>query len=103
MFKCPLGDCVSRENSVYLGLTTTTLSRRLTKQLNDSSSIVLHCKNHSIPKCKFQKIRVENTTIIAHKIDKLQLQIQEARHIKTKKTKINRIHFENSNNILKCL
>ena len=30
MFKCPLGDCVSKENSVYIGLTSTTLSRRLT-------------------------------------------------------------------------
>ena len=42
--------------------------------LNDSSSIAIHLKNHSIPKSKFQKILVENTTIIAYKIDKLQLQ-----------------------------
>ena len=32
-----------------------------------------------------QKILVENTTIIAHEIDKLRLQILEAVHIKTKK------------------
>ena len=37
MFKYPLGDCVSKENNVYVGLTTTTLSRRLTMHLNDSS------------------------------------------------------------------
>ena len=48
------------------------------------TSIALHLKTHSIPKSKFQKILVENT-IIAHKIDKLQLQIQEALHIKQKK------------------
>ena len=87
MFKCPLGDCVSKENNTYVGLATTTLSRRLTMHLNDSSSIALHLKTHSIPKSKFQKILVENTTIIAHKIDKLQLQIREALHIKTKNLK----------------
>ena len=41
MFKCPLGDCVPKENNAYVGLTTTTLSRQLTMHLNDSSSIIL--------------------------------------------------------------
>ena len=103
MFKCPFGDCVSKENSAYVGLTTTNLSGRLTMHLNDSSSIALHLKTHSIPKYKFRKILVENTTIIAHEIDKLRLQILEALHVKTKKPKINRINFENSDNVLKCL
>ena len=71
--------------------------------LNDSSSIALHLKTHSIPKCKFQKILVENTTIKAHEINKLRLQILEALYVKTKNPKINRINFENSNNVLKCL
>ena len=71
--------------------------------LNDSSSIALHLKTHSIPKSKFRKILVENTTIIAHKINKQRLQFLEALHIKTKKPKINRINFENSDNILKFL
>ena len=70
--------------------------------LNDSNSIAFHLKNHSIPKSKFRKILVENTTIIAHEIDKLWLQILKAQHIKTKKPKINRINFENSDNVLKC-
>ena len=39
--------------------------------LNDSSSIALHLKSHSIRKSKFRKILVENTTIIAHENDKL--------------------------------
>ena len=69
--------------------------------LNDSSSIDFHLKNHSIPKSKFRKILVENITILAHEIDKLRLQIQEALYIKTKTPKINRIDFENSDNILK--
>ena len=103
MFKCPLGDCVSNENNTYVGLTTTTLSRQLTMHLNDSSSLALYLKTHSIPKFKFRKILVENTTIITHEINKLQQQILEALHIKkTKKNRINRINFENKENILKC-
>ena len=104
MFICPLGDCVSNENNAYVGLTPTTLSRRLTMHLNDSSSIDLHLKTRSIPKSRFWKILIENTTIIAHEINKLRLQILEDLHMKTKqkKTKINRINFENSDNVLKC-
>ena len=52
--------------------------------LNDSSSIALHLKTHSIPKSKFRKILVENTTIIALEINKLRLQILETLHIKPK-------------------
>ena len=85
MFKCPLGDSASKENSAPVSLTTT-LSRQLTMHL-DSSSIALHLKTHSIPKSKFWKILVENTIIIAHKIDKLRLKIQEALLIKTKNLK----------------
>ena len=97
MFKYPLGGCVSKENSAYIGLTTTTLSRRLTMHLNDSSFIVLDLKTHSIPKSKFRKILVENTPIIAHEIDKLRLQILGAKNKKkTKQTQIYRINFENS-------
>ena len=55
MFKYLLGDCISKENSACVGLTATTLSRRLTMHLKDSSSIALHLKNHSIPKSKFRK------------------------------------------------
>ena len=83
MFKYHLGDSVSKENSAYVGLTTTTLPRRLTMHHNDSSSTALHLKTHSIPKSKFRKILVENTTIIAPEIDNLRLQILEALHIKT--------------------
>ena len=52
----------------------------------DSSSIALHLKIHSIRRSKFQNILAENTTITAPEIYKLRLQIQEALHIKTKKT-----------------
>ena len=72
---------------MYVGLTTTTLSRQLTMHLNDSSFISLHLKTHSIPKSKFQKILFEKTTIIAYKINKLQQQILEVLHIRTKNLK----------------
>ena len=71
--------------------------------LNDSGSIALHLKTHSIPKFKFLRILFENPTIIGYEINKLWLQILDALHIKTKKTpKINRNNIENSDNVLKC-
>ncbi len=48
-FKCLLGDCISENNNIYVGLTSTTLSRRLTMHLSDTSSIVQHLKKHSSP------------------------------------------------------
>ena len=84
MFKYPLGECVSNKNNMYVSLTTTTLSRRLTENLNDSCTIALHLKTPSISKSKFRKTLVENITIIAHEINKLRLQILEARHIRSK-------------------
>ena len=70
---------------------------------NDSNSIALHLENHSIPKSKFRKLLVENATITVHEIDKLWLQILEAQYMKTKRTKISWINFENSDNIFQCL
>ena len=55
--------------------------------LNDSSYISLHLKTYSIPKSKFRKILLENTTIIVLEIIKLRLQILEALHIKAKNKK----------------
>ena len=82
MFKCPMGNCFCNENNMYVGLTTMTLSRRLTIYRNDSRSIALHLKSHSIPNSKFRKILVEKTTTITREINKLRLQIIEAQHIK---------------------
>ena len=42
-FKCSLGDCIfENNNNIYVGLTSTTLSRRLTMHLSDTSSIAQH-------------------------------------------------------------
>ena len=43
-FKSPLGDCISDNNNIYVGLTSTTLSSRLTMHLFDTSSIAQHLK-----------------------------------------------------------
>ena len=48
-FKCPLGDCISDNNNTYVGLTSTTLSRRLTMPFSDTSSIAQLLKKHSCP------------------------------------------------------
>ena len=48
-FKCPLRDCISDNNNIYVGLTSTTLSRRLTMHLSDTSSIAQHLKKTFMP------------------------------------------------------
>ena len=45
-FKCPLGDCVSENNNIYVGLTINTVSRRLTTNLSNTSSIAQHFKKN---------------------------------------------------------
>ena len=54
-FKCPLGDCISDNNNIYVGLTSTTLSRRLTMHLSDSSSIAQHLKNIHAQQHNYEK------------------------------------------------
>ena len=74
-FKCPLGDCISDNNNIYVGLTSTTLSRRLTMHLSDTSSIAQHLKKHSCPTTQQRKILTDNTTILEHQNNKQKLQI----------------------------
>ena len=73
--KCPLGDCISDNNYIYVGLTSTTLSRRLTIHLSDTSSIALHLKKHSCPTTELRKILTDNTTILEHQNNKQKIQI----------------------------
>ena len=74
-FKCPLGDCISDNNNIYVGLTSTTLLRRLTMHLSDTSSIAEHLKKHSCPTTQLRKILTNNTTILEHQNNKQKLQI----------------------------
>ena len=102
-FKYPLGDCISENNNIYIGLTSTTLSRRLTMHLSDTSSIAQHIKKHSCPTTEVRKILTENTIILEHQNNKQKLQILEALHIRNMQPKLNRINFQTSANVVKCL
>ena len=90
-------------NNIYVGLTSTTLSRRLTMHLSDTSSIAQHLKKHSCPTAQLRKILTDNTTILEHQNNKQKLQILEALHIRNLQPTLNRINFQTSANVLKCL
>ena len=98
-FKCPLEDNISDDNNnIYVGLTSTTLSRRLTMHLSDTSSIAQHLKKHSCLTTEIRKILTDNTTILDHQNNQQNLQILEALHIRNIQPKLNRINFETSAN-----
>ena len=101
-FKCPSGDYISENNNIYVGLTSTTQSRRLTMLLSDTSSIAQHLKKHSCPTTELRKILTKNT-ILEHQNNKQKLEIIEALHIRNIRPKLNRINFETSANVLKYL
>ena len=101
-FKCPLGDCISENNNICVSLTSTTLSRRLTMHLSIISSIAPNLKKHSCPTTELWKILTENTTILEQQNTK-KLQILGSLHIRNIQPKLNRINFETSANVLKCL
>ena len=101
-FKCPLGDCISDNNNIYVGLTLITLSRRITKQLSDTSSIAQDLKKHSCPTIQLWKI-LTNNTILEHQNNKQKLQILKALHIRNMQPTLNKINFQTSANVLKCL
>ena len=79
------------------------LSRRLTMRLSDTSSIAQHLKKHSCPTTQLRKILTDNTTILEHQNKKQKLQILEALHIRNIQPTLNRINFQTSANVLKCL
>ena len=71
--------------------------------LSNSSSIAQHLKKHSWPATELRKILTENTTILEHKNNKQKLQILEALHMRNMQPKLNRINFQTSAHVLKCL
>ena len=88
---------------LYVGLTSTTLSRRLTMHISDTSSIAQHLKKYSCPTTQLRKILTDNTTILEHQNNKQKLQIFEALHIRNLQPALNRINYQTSANVLKCL
>ena len=71
--------------------------------LSDTSSIAQHLKKHSCPTAQLRKILTDNTTILEHQNHKQKLQILEALHIRNLQPTLNRINFQTSANVLKCL
>ena len=102
-FKCPLGDCISDNNNIYVGLTSTTLVEETYNapfwyKFNSSAF-----KKHSCPTTQLRKILTDNTTILEHQNNKQKLQILEALHIRNMQPTLNSINFQTSANVLKCL
>ena len=94
-FSCPLPHCKAEE---YIGLTQTTLSRRLTMH-GQNGSIYKHFKdNHNTKPTRDQL--TQNTKIIAKANDRYKLAIKEALLILKHSPSIN-IQFDNFTNILK--
>ena len=97
-----VGDCNS-ENNIYVGLISTTLSRWLTMHICNTSFIWQHLKKHSYTTTDLRKILTESTTILEQQNNKQKLQILEALRIRNIQPKLNRINFETSANVFKCL
>ena len=70
--------------------------------LSDTSSIAQHLKKHSCPTTELHKILSKNK-ILEQQNNKQKLQILEALHIRNIQSKLNRINFETSAKVLKCL
>ena len=69
----------------------------------NTSSIAQHLKKHSCPTTQLRKILTDNTTILEHQNNKQKLQILEALYIRNLQPALNRINFQTSANVLKCL
>ena len=82
-FRCPWGDCISKNKSIYVGLISTTLSRWL-MHLSYTSSIALDLKIHSYPSTEF----LPKTIILEQWNHKHRLQILNTLHIRNKCYKI---------------
>ena len=70
--------------------------------LSDTSSIAQHLKKHSCPTTQLRKILTDNITRLDQN-NKQKLQILEALYIRNLQPALNRINFQTSANVLKCL
>ena len=85
-YTCPIGDCKTR-NVCYIGMSTTTLSRRLTYHLQNGTPKNHTTRIHNTPLTR--QMLVENTVILDGSSDRKRLQIQEALFIDLKKPEMN--------------
>ena len=65
--------------------------------------IAQNFKKHSCAITVLRKILADSATKLEHQNNKQKLQIHEALHIRNIQPKLNRINFETSANVLKCL
>ena len=94
------GDCISENKNIYVGLT---LSSWLRMHRSDTSSISQHLNKDFCSTTEFQKILAQNTTILEQQDSKQRLRILKALHARNKSPNLNKINFESSANLLKCL
>ena len=87
-YQCPLGDCARRNNSSYIGHTTTTLSRRITMHLQNGAPDKHTQTNHNTRLTR--SMLVENTSIIAKCTNRKKLMVLEAVCIRDRDPLINR-------------
>ena len=87
-FKCPVGDCARRNNSSYIGHTTTTLSRRITMHLQSGAPDKHVRTKHDIQLTR--SMMTNNTSIIARCSNRKKLMILEAVYIRDRDPLINR-------------
>ena len=85
-FSCKAEGCELR-NSSYIGMTTTTLSRRLTMHLQSGGPSKHMSEHHNQPITR--QLLVDNTKILHQENDYNRLQIKEALLIKNKRPYIN--------------
>ena len=83
---CTFGDC-SRLNSKYIGITTTTLSKRITAHLTDGAIRRHYLHEHGI--ILRRQHMEENTAVLTNENDKKRLKMAEAVLIYTHKPSIN--------------
>ena len=86
-FSCPIEGCKLLQNVKYIGMTTTTLSRRLTCHLSSGGPKIHMTNNHNIHINR--DILVNNTKIINKFSCSNRLAIAEALHIKRSSPSIN--------------
>ena len=87
-FQCPYEDCQLRDAGDYIGMTTTTLSRRMTMHLQDGAPRQHMQQTHQ--RALTRQDLTENTTVLKKEPNKRKLQILEALLIRENKPAINK-------------
>ena len=87
----------------YIDYTTAKLSRRLTLHVSDCRSVCHHLKKHNCLEATYRNILDNNRKILQTDNNVKKLKILEPKYIKFIQPTINKINFETSDNISKCL